>query len=74
VLTVSGEKKAEKTVEEKDYRLSERSYGAFSRSIVLPRSVDADKITAVMKDGVLKISAPKDGQATTRTVAIQASH
>lgn len=74
VLTVSGEKKAEKTVEEKDYRLSERSYGAFSRSIILPRSVDADKITAVMKDGVLKISAPKDGQATTRTVAIQASH
>ena len=73
VLMISGEKSAEKDVKEKHYRLSERSYGAFSRAIPLPHGVDADKITAVMKNGVLKISAPKDGRDTARPITIQAA-
>lgn len=73
VLTVSGEKKAEKEVKEDNYRLSERSYGAFSRSITLPRSVDADKIKATMAEGVLKIVAPKDGTAVAKTIEIQSA-
>lgn len=71
VLTVSGEKKAEKDVKEENYRFSERAYGSFSRSILLPRSVDADKIKATMTDGVLKIVAPKDGTAAAKTIKIQ---
>lgn len=71
VLTVSGEKKAEKDVKAENYRFSERAYGAFSRSILLPRSVDADKIKATMTDGVLKIVAPKDGAAAAKTIEIQ---
>lgn len=71
VLTISGEKKAEKTYKEGSTRVSERSFGAFSRSVSLPRSVDAAGIKASMADGVLKIVAPKDGSAVARTIAIQ---
>lgn len=72
VLTISGEKKAEKDVKEEDYRLTERAYGAFSRAITLPRSVDAEKIKATMADGVLKIVAPKNGAAVSKSIKIEA--
>ena len=71
VLTVSGEKKAERDVKEANYRFSERSYGAFSRAILLPKSVEADKIQATMSDGVLKIVAPKSAAVTAKTIKIQ---
>ena len=63
VLTVSGEKKAEKTVEEKDYRLSERSYGAIHRTIPLPPGVDGEKAQASFKNGVLTIKLPQTPEA-----------
>lgn len=71
VLTVSGEKKAEKETKEGNLRISERSYGAFSRSVTLPRSVEVGKIKATMANGVLKIVAPRDGSAVARTIEIQ---
>ena len=71
MLTISGEKKSEKDTKENNYRLVERTYGEFSRSIYLPRSVDASKITAEMSDGVLKIVAPKRPEAQTKTIEIQ---
>lgn len=71
LLTISGEKKSEKETREDDLRVSERSYGAFSRSISLPRSVDTDKIEATMSNGVLKVVAPKDGGATAKAIKIQ---
>jgi len=71
LLTISGEKQTEKETKEEDYRLSERTYGAFSRSVTLPRSVDAAKIEATMKDGVLKLTAPKNGTAKTKSIEIQ---
>lgn len=71
VLTISGEKKAEKDIKEENYRVCERSYGAFSRSITLPRSVDADKIKATMSEGVLNIVAPKAGATVAKTIKIQ---
>jgi HSP20 family protein len=71
LLTVSGEKKTEKETKEEDYRLSERTYGAFSRSVTLPRNVDAATIKATMKDGVLKLTAPKTGSATSKAIEIQ---
>jgi len=51
LLTISGEKKSEKESREEDLRVSERSYGAFSRTISLPRRVDADKIKATLSNG-----------------------
>jgi HSP20 family protein len=73
VLTISGEKKAEKETKEDNYRVAERSYGAFSRSITLPRSVDAENIKATMSDGVLKLVAPKQAGAEAKTIKIQAA-
>lgn len=71
VLTVSGEKTQTKEKTEGSAHLSERSYGSFSRSIYLPRSVDAAKITASMKDGVLKLEIPKRADAQSKTIEIQ---
>ena len=58
-LTISGEKKAEKESEGKDYHIKERSYGSFSRMISLYAAIDSDKVEAHFKKGVLIIILPK---------------
>jgi HSP20 family protein len=63
VLTLKGEKRAEKEQKEKNYYLSERSYGSFQRSFMLPDGVDRDKIAADFAKGVLTISMPKTTKA-----------
>ncbi len=63
VMTIKGEKKAEKEERKKDYYLSERRYGAFQRSFSLPDGVDADKIEASFKKGVLTVTLPKKPEA-----------
>jgi len=72
VLTVRGEKKAEKETKDRNGRVLERSYGAFERSVTLPRNVDASKIKATMADGVLKIVAPRQAGEEPRSIEIQA--
>jgi HSP20 family protein len=59
VLTVKGEKKAEREEKTKTYYFSERSYGAFQRSFRLPGDVNTDAINANFTDGVLKLTLPK---------------
>lgn len=59
LLTISGEKKEEKEDKGKNYYRMERSYGSFRRSIPLPREIDADKVEAAFKKGVLTITLPK---------------
>lgn len=73
VLTIAGEKKTETETQQGDYRLSERNYGAFSRSIALSSSIAADKIEASMRDGVLTLKAPRSDQARPRTIEIKPS-
>jgi len=63
VVTIKGEKKDEKETSKKDYYLSERSYGSFQRSFQVPAGVDADKIEAVFKKGVLTLTLPKSAEA-----------
>ena len=58
-LTVRGEKRIERKEEGKAYFFSERSFGTFQRSFRLPPDVEADRITAAFKDGILTIRAPK---------------
>jgi HSP20 family protein len=70
VLTLTGEKKMEETVEKGGYYRSERSYGTFSRSFELPSGVDTDKITANLKEGVLEIILPKTEKALKETTNI----
>jgi HSP20 family protein len=72
VLTVSGEKKAERTEEKGELHFSERSYGSFVRSIRLPDSADADGIKADFAKGVLTITVPKrPGGAGEKKIEVQ---
>ena len=73
VLTIKGEKKAEKDEKKAGYHLSERSYGSFYRSVQIDE-VDADKIAATFDKGVLTVTLPKlaSAQATTKKVEIKA--
>lgn len=58
-LTISSEKQEEKEENEKNYTRKEFVYGSFSRSFMLPKSIDTDKIKAEYKDGVLCLNLPK---------------
>ena len=63
VLTIKGEKEEVKEEKKKDYYLNERSFGSFQRSFRLPDGVDADKIEANFKKGVLTVTVPKSAEA-----------
>ena len=70
-LVLRGERKRESELDEKDaYRL-ERSFGAFTRSFTLPKTVDASRITASYKNGVLEIKLPKAEEAKPRQIEIK---
>jgi HSP20 family protein len=69
-LTIRGEKKEEKEKKEKDVYRRERAYGSFRRTIELPGEVDAAKIEAKFKDGVLTIDLPKTKEAQERVKQI----
>lgn len=66
ILTIKGEKKAEKEERKKGYYMSERRFGSFRRSFRLPDSVDADKIAGNFEKGVLTLSLPKTAEAKKR--------
>jgi HSP20 family protein len=71
-LTIKGEKKHEKEEKDEQYYRVERSYGAFARSIRLPVPVDASKVTATFKNGVLTVTLPKGAAAKGTTIPIKA--
>jgi HSP20 family protein len=71
VLTIKGETKEEKDVDEKRYHLRERRYGSFSRSISLPATVKADKIEAAYDAGVLTLHLPKAEEAKPKRIQIK---
>ena len=70
VLTVKGERKVEKEVKGEKLHRTERFYGAFERSFVLPEDVDPKLIKAESKDGVLTIHMPKSAVPKARPLAI----
>ena len=59
ILSISSEESAKSEVDEKNYYRKEVRHGSFHRSVRLPAEVDENKIEAVYKDGILKITAPK---------------
>jgi HSP20 family protein len=72
MLTLRGEKRAE--TEDKDRQFSERYYGRFERRISLDSEVQADKVTARFKNGVLNVTLPKDPNAQPRARRIEIGH
>ncbi len=70
-LTLKGERRFEEEEQGKGYHRIERGYGNFVRCFSLPESVDAEKVNADYKDGVLTISLPKKEIAKPRSVKVQ---
>jgi HSP20 family protein len=69
-LHLRGERKIEKDVKEENFHRVERIYGNFHRSFVLPESVDAEKVRAELKDGVLEIRLGKMEQAKPKQIQV----
>jgi HSP20 family protein len=69
-LTIKGEKKEEKEEKGKNYHRMERSYGSFSRTLLLPVEINTDKAEAAYKKGVLTIILPKTEKAVKETKKI----
>jgi HSP20 family protein len=70
-LTIKGEKKKEDEVKEEHYYRSERSYGSFVRTLQLPADVQADKVKASFKNGVLEVRLPKTEEAKTKEIKVK---
>lgn len=70
VLYLSGEKRFERETKDSTYHVMERAYGAFRRSIPLPRNVNVDKAEASFKNGVLTIRLPKDADEVGKSIPV----
>ncbi len=70
ILTIKGERKMEKEDKRENYHRVELSYGAFNRSFSLPLTVDADKIEARSKSGLLVVSLPKKAEAKPKSIQV----
>jgi HSP20 family protein len=71
VITLQGEKRQETEENGERYYRTERNYGSFVRSLRLPANVDATKVTALFKHGVLTVTMPKAAEARGTTVPIK---
>ena len=71
VLTIRGEKKREEAQEDEQSCWEERAWGSFERSFYLPAEIDADKINAAYKHGVLEVHLPKTKTAQPKEVKIE---
>jgi len=71
VLTLSGERKEEKTFEEANTYRSERFLGRFQRTLTLPVTVDSSKVQASYKDGVLTVTLPKSEEAKPKQIEVK---
>lgn len=71
VLTLSGERKQEKEEKGKKFHRVERFYGSFMRSFTLPNNVDAAKVKATFKDGVLNLSLPKTAKSKPKATEVK---
>ena len=69
-LTLRGERKQEEESKNESCHRLERSYGMFERSFTVPKNVDAKKIDASLKDGILVLTIPKVEEAKTKAIPI----
>jgi len=72
LLTIKGEKKHEKEEKDERYHRVERSYGAFTRTVRLPVTVEGSKVDAKFKNGVLTVTLPKAPGAKGTAIPVKA--
>jgi HSP20 family protein len=72
-LTIRGERKFEKSVNEDNYLRVERAYGSFTRTFSLPNTVNAEGINAAYNNGVLTVHLPKREESKPKQVKINVS-
>lgn len=70
-LTLKGERRFEGDVKQEQFHRVERAYGTFSRSFSLPSTVDASRIAAEYKHGVLTVTLPFRDEAKPRTINVE---
>ena len=70
MLHLSGEKRFERETHDSTYHVMERAYGAFQRTIPLPRNVNIDKAQATFKNGVLTVRLPKEGATSPKSISV----
>jgi HSP20 family protein len=70
VLTLKGERKFEQETTKENYHRVERRHGTFSRSFTLPNTVDASRISAAYKDGILTIRLPQREEAKPKQIDV----
>jgi HSP20 family protein len=70
VLTLDGERRFEKEVDDARYHCVERSYGRFARSFRLPANVDEETISATFRNGLLVVELPKKVEARAKSIRI----
>jgi len=73
VLTIKGEKKDRNKKKQPAYFKKECWSGSFQRTISLPNSADTEKISAVLKDGILSIELPKKEEAKPKQISVKIS-
>lgn len=74
VLTVSGERRDERSAEGRGWHRIERPFGRFQRQLTLPEGVDAEGVSADFELGVLSVRVPKPERTKPRRIAIGASN
>jgi HSP20 family protein len=70
-LTLRGTRRLPVDVKEEQFRRVERSYGTFNRSFALPATVDASRVTADYKNGILSVKLPYREEARPRTINVE---
>lgn len=70
VLTIRGERKLDESVRRDRYQRFERAYGTFSRSFTIPSTIDAARITASYKDGVLTVRLPQREESKPKQIEV----
>jgi HSP20 family protein len=70
VLTIAGERKSQHEERDEGFHRVERAFGAFSRTLTLPKGIDPEAINARFEDGVLEVTIPKPEESKPRRISI----
>jgi len=70
VVTIKGQRHADKEIDKENYFVQECYWGAFSRSYVLPIATDSENASAALKDGILTLTIPKQERTRTRKIEV----